>query len=108
VIWQAPEAPVDKPVALFVDVPGGPMDRLAADPDVATFLNDRFHPVFLTSSDAQPTGTVAFYAPGGCPLTPPASPADAPAWIALANEVIQRDEARSGHADRLQLRCAIP
>ena len=104
--WRHDEDPVDRPVALFVDSPGGPVDRIAADPDVTTFLNDRFHPVFRAHSDGLPEGSVSFYTPEGCPLTSAARPTSPAAWIELANSVIVRPEARTGHSDALRLTCA--
>lgn len=97
--WRAADAPVRGPVVVVVDEPGGPMDRLVADPDVTTFLNDRFHPLFRRTFQAegvaQPTGTLRFY--DGCarPLTTALTPDSPDAFIAAANDVIVRDEARA-------------
>lgn len=104
--WQDPAAPVTRPVALVVDTPGGPIDRLVADPDVTTFLNDQFHPVWAASSPYAPTGSVRFFTPAGCPLGEALRPTDPAALIAAANAVIVRPEARSGHAPHLDLDCA--
>jgi hypothetical protein len=92
--WRAADAPVRGPVALVVDVPGGPMDRLVADLDVTTFLNDQFHPLFRAAYPGQPAGTVRFYDGCGCPLTPPLTPSTPAAFISLANEVVVRTESR--------------
>lgn len=107
--WKKDADPVDRPVALVVDVPGGAMDRVVADPDVTTFLNDRFHPIFhVPAQGGQPPGTVRFYTPAGCPLTGAEMP-DTPArFVDLANSVIVRPESRVGHAEALTLTCASP
>jgi hypothetical protein len=75
------------PVAVFVDEPGGPLDRLAADHDVTTFLNDRFQPFFLVPDDAPLPRGVTFLDRRGCVLEGPASPASAAELVALANRV---------------------
>jgi hypothetical protein len=109
--WRAADAPVRGPVALVVDRPGGPMDRLVADSDVTTFLNDRFHPLFQTAPaepDAQPVGTVQFYDGCGCPLTPSLTPATPAAFIVAANEVIVRPEALACQEQPFRLGCAAP
>lgn len=113
--WRPPDAPVRGPVVLVVDRPGGPMDRIVADPDVTTFLNDRFHPLFRsaptladptgTEPDAQPVGTVRFYDGCGCPLTPPLTPATPAAFIAMANAVIVRTDALACQEQPFRLGC---
>lgn len=103
--WVPEGIPTSRPIALVVDVPGGPLDRVVADPDVTTFLNDQFHPVFRTEVEGQPPGTVRFLTPLGCPLGPPERPASPAAFITLANAVIVRPEARAGHRDHLSLTC---
>ena len=103
--WRAPDAAVRAPVVVFVDVAGGPVDRLAADSDVTTFLNDRFHPVLLPAYAAQPVGTVAFYDGEGCLLAGPARPADPQALIDLANGVVLDPRSRGITAPRLPERC---
>jgi hypothetical protein len=64
------------------------MDRVVADADVTTFLNDRFHALFEAPEPGRPEGTVRFYDGCGCPLTDALRPASAEAFIAVANEVI--------------------
>ncbi len=106
--WKADDAPVTRPIALIVDTPGGALDRIVADPDVTTFLNDQFHPVFRAAWPGQPTGTVAFLTPRGCALGPTERPASTADFIRIANAVIVRPEARDGRADRLSLTCPPP
>ena len=106
--WKADDAPVTRPIVLIVDTPGGALDRIVADPDVTTFLNDQFHPVFRTAWPGQPAGTVAFLTAGGCPLGPAVRPTDPADFIRIANAVIVRPEARDGRADHLSFRCAPP
>jgi len=106
--WRDPAQAVTRPVALVVDAPGGPLDRLVADPDVTTFLNDRFHPVWAASSPYAPVGTVRFYTPRGCSLGDPVQPKNAAELIAAANAVIVRPEAREGQSPRLDLSCGAP
>lgn len=92
VAWTGPSTPVSRPLAVFVDLPGGPMDRIASDPDVATFLNDRFHPWFLLPEVAiglpSPSPLALILDAGGCVRQAPFRPADAQAWIAAANAVL--------------------
>lgn len=89
--WVGPSAPVDRPLAVFVDEPGGPLDLLATDPDVATFLNDRFHPWFLVPSAVpglpDPPAAILLDAQG-CVRAAPFRPADPAAWIAAANAAL--------------------
>ncbi|MDP2311204.1 MAG: hypothetical protein Q8P18_34605 [Pseudomonadota bacterium] len=112
--WRAADAAVRGPVALVIDRPGGPLDRLVADPDVTTFLNDRFHPLFRvespldTGAGGQPVGTVRFYDGCGCPLTPPLRPETPAAFIAAANEVIVRAEALACQGRPFLLACGSP
>ena len=79
----------ERPLAVFVDEPGGPVDRIAHHVDVATFLNDRFHPLFLTPAAAPdlPRG-VLFLSPAGCLLAAPLVPEDGAAFIAAANAMM--------------------
>ncbi len=81
------------PVALVRDAPGGALDRVVADPDVTTFLNDRFHPTFELLAPGG-VGSVTFLDGCGCRVRGPATPADAAAFIALANEVMLDPAAR--------------
>ncbi|MDP2312124.1 MAG: hypothetical protein Q8P41_04405 [Pseudomonadota bacterium] len=106
--WRAPDGPVRGPVALVVDRPGGPIDRLVADPDVTTFLNDRFHPLFQTTSASQPVGTVRFYDGCGCPLSPPLTPASPAELIERANEVIVRPDALACQGRPFASTCMAP
>ena len=102
--WRDDADPVDRPVALVVDEPGGPLDRICADPDVTTFLNDRFHPIFHVGSPP----SLSFLTADGCALAGPTNPADATAFIALANEAVVRTEARGRSAPHLTLTCGKP
>ena len=103
--WHHASEPVIAPVVVFVDEPGGPMDRIAADTDVTTFLNDRFHPIFFTERVGQPIGTVRFYDGCGCPLTEPLRPDGPSAFITVANDIIVRADARRCTAPALQWDC---
>lgn len=92
VSWTGPGQPVTRPLVVFVDRPGGPLDRVAEDVDVATFLNDRFHPWFLVPEAAPglvaaPPAALILDARGCVRAAPflPETPAD---WIARANEVL--------------------
>lgn len=81
----------ERPVVVVVDRAGGPLDQLAADPDLATFLNDRFQAWFISPEAAPPPlprRGVVFTTPEGCRLAGPLEPASADAWIAAANEVL--------------------
>jgi hypothetical protein len=104
--WRADDAPVDRPVAIFVDAPGGVADRLAADADVTTFLNDKFHAVFHVRDPDQPSGTVQFFAPSGCALTTPELPATPKDLIDRMNALIVQPEAHAGRSPRLSRICA--
>ena len=103
--WKEDTEPVDRPVAVFVDVPGGPVDRIAADSDVTTFLNDRFHPVFHLTDPEQPVGTVAWLTADGCVLRPPETPGSPDLWIAHANEVIVLPGARGRRSPHFTRAC---
>lgn len=106
--WRTTDEPVSRPVALVVDVPGGPLDRVVADVDVTTFLNDRFHPVFASPTPERAAGTVHFLDACGCPLAPPASPATPAAFIALANTIIVKPASTRCQAPRLVPACSPP
>ena len=90
--WFSLEATVHRPIALFVDTPGGPMDRVASDADVTTFLNDRFHPILVTPEQApdlaRPNGAVWFINAEGCLLVEELSVEDPLAWIQHANKAV--------------------
>ncbi|MFZ5477137.1 MAG: hypothetical protein ACOZNI_10215 [Myxococcota bacterium] len=103
--WRRDREPVAAPVVVFVDTPGGPMDRIAADPDVTTFLNDRFHPVFRTALDGQAVGTVRFFDGCGCALGESLAPATPAAFIEAANAVIVLPEARRCTSPHLRWEC---
>lgn len=105
VAWHADADAVSAPVAVFVDVPGGPVDRLAADADVTTFLNDKFHPLFHEADAAQPPGTVQFLTADGCAFGPATTPATPAELIAAANAVIVRPEASGRHASQFTRAC---
>lgn len=106
--WRADDAPVSRPIAFFADTPGGAVDRLAADPDVTTFLNDRFHPIFHLADASQALGSVQFLTADGCAFGPPLSPASPTELIKAANLVIVRPEARGRSAGRFGRDCATP
>jgi hypothetical protein len=106
--WRADDAPVERPVVVFVDEPGGSVDRIAANADVTTFLNDRFHPRFHTTDAEQPVGTVQFLSADGCALTLPLTPTGPADFIAAANAVVVRDEAVKRTAPRFTRSCANP
>ncbi len=88
--WAGLDAPTGRPLVVFVDEGGGPLDQLAADADVTTFLNDRFTPIFLLPSVAPelPSPSVQVLDGRGCWLLPPTQPDSADAFIALANGVM--------------------
>ena len=104
VAWADERAPVNRVVVLFVDTPGGRLDLLADHSDVATFLNDRFHPVFrIASSGKEPS--IQFFTADGCPITEPLAPSDAAAFIEVANAVVTRPEAWGHTATFFSLAC---
>ncbi len=86
--WRAANAPVDRPLAVFVDRAGGPMDGVARDWDVTTFLNDRFHALLVPEFGVQPLGSAAFYSADGCLLYGPFVPSSGSSCIVAANQVI--------------------
>jgi hypothetical protein len=85
--WAGLAASAPPPLAVFVDDPGGPLDRIAANDDVATFLNDRFTPVFLVPESAPLARGVTFLDGQGCLLLGPVAPESAASFIALANDL---------------------
>jgi len=94
--WADLDTPLRGPLAIVVDEPGGPLDRLVADADVTTFLNDRFTPLFLVPS-ASPdldAGTVQVLDLRGCWLLPPTRPASAKTLIDALNGVMRDQQAR--------------
>jgi hypothetical protein len=95
VAWALPSGPIDRPHAVLLDTPGGPLDRLAADADVTTFLNDRFHAWFVPVATGPRT---LFLATDGCLLTPPVDATSRDAWIDAANAaaLANADGARHG------------
>jgi len=91
VAWSGPATPITRPLAVFVDLPGGPMDQIAGDADVATFLNDRFHPWFLVpeaAPDLAEPPAALFLDASGCLLRGPDRPDGPAAWIEEANAVL--------------------
>jgi hypothetical protein len=85
--WRSDTDTVSAPVARVTDTPGGPLDRIVADPDVTTFLNDRFHPVFQLAQPGQ-SASLRFLDGCGCLLRAPDVPVDPAAFIAEANAVM--------------------
>ena len=82
-------APTERVLAVFVDEPGGPLDRIAHDPDVATFLNDRFSPIFLPPKIAPDLpSAIWFIDPSGCLRHAPLRPESPAEFIAAANAVM--------------------
>lgn len=86
--WRSPAAPVDQPLAVFVGLPGGAVDLFSRDPDVTTFLNDRFAPLLVPAFGGQPPETTAIYTADGCLLVAPFAPTTPEAWIAEANRAV--------------------
>ncbi|MEL6341875.1 MAG: hypothetical protein AAFV53_02005 [Myxococcota bacterium] len=86
--WKGPATSNGRVVALFVEEPDGPLDRIAADADVTSFLNDRFHAIFLTPARAGLSRGVWFISPHGCLLSGPTQPKDAETWIDIGNAVM--------------------
>lgn len=75
-----------RPMAILVDQPGGPLDALAGHPDVATFLNDRFHPWFLPPAIAGRAAPVTLLLDeDGCLLAAPVTETEATAWLQAVN-----------------------
>lgn len=110
--WSGPSSPVSRPLAVFVDLPGGPMDAIAADLDVTTFLNDRFHPWFLRPDavDGLPPAPLALILDrAGCVRAAPFRPEGPAAWIAAANAVLLDLDAGRAATERLpELRFDFP
>ena len=97
-IWEglAQTAQASRPIALFIEEPGGPLDQAAHDADVATFLNDRFHAVFLTPAYSGQARGMWFVSPQGCLLLGPVLPVDATAWSQAANAAVEVTGAGAG------------
>ena len=87
VSWSGLTDPATRPLAVFVDDPGGPLDRIAADADVTTFLNDRFTPIFLIPERAPLARGVSFLDSEGCLLLGPIEPPTPAAFIEIANDL---------------------
>ncbi|MSQ03371.1 MAG: hypothetical protein EXR71_16005 [Myxococcales bacterium] len=103
--WRAADQPVERPVALVVDVPGGTLDRLVADPEVTTFFNDRFHAILVESDAEQQPGTLGFYTADGCAIGPVLTPHSPDEIIAAANRAVIVPEARGRHASSFVRGC---
>ena len=87
VSWAGLAGPATRPLAVLVDDPGGPLDQIAADPDVTTFLNDRFTPIFLIPERAPLARGVTFLDSEGCVLLGPIEPSTPEAFIEVANDL---------------------
>ncbi len=85
--WAGLSAAGPPPLAVFVDDPGGPLDRIAANDDVATFLNDRFTPVFLVPASSPLPRGVSFLDGDGCLLLGPTAPGSPGEFIEIANDL---------------------
>jgi hypothetical protein len=96
VVWHGGAAPrSDRLLAVFYDNPGGPVDQLAADPDVASFLNDRFSPLFLVPTSAPGLAlapAVLLIDSNGCRLLPDPLLSTPEAWIQSVNGVVQAEQ----------------
>lgn len=93
-VWASASSPVQGPVVIVRDHPGGALDRLVADPDVTTFFNDRFHPVFVALRHEEGTPGLEFRDGCGCSLVPPFVPKSPAEIVQVANTVIVRPDAR--------------
>ena len=73
------------------------MDQIAADDDVTSFLNDRFHPWFIApeGKSGMAKEEVLFLNHDGCLLTEPTSPKTAAEWIITANRASVANETGS-------------
>ena len=97
------------PLAVFVDQPGGPLDRLAHDADVATFLNDRFTPLFLTPAVAPDLPeAILFVDERGCLLLDPVRPQTPADFIEAANTVMLGSAPRKWPAQPSSWGVALP
>ena len=92
IAWKGPQDPVLKPIALVIDRTNGPLDQICADGDVTSFLNDRFHPIFI-HTHIMPTldAALILISPDGEPLGGPLAPPDADAWIQLGNQLMRQE-----------------
>lgn len=106
--WASQDAPVSRPLAVFVDREGSALDQIARDPDVTTFLNDRFAPLLLPAFGDQPTGTAAIYTADGCVLVAPFRPESPEAWISAANRAVLLPGAAGRTAPRATPRDCTP
>ncbi|MEC7948213.1 MAG: hypothetical protein VX265_11665 [Myxococcota bacterium] len=70
-------------------MPGGPLDQLVGDPDVSTFLNERFEARFLALGVAAPDERTLLLDPSGCLLPSGEIRAAAPQeWIGAVNRAL--------------------
>lgn len=91
ITWKGPSDAIQLNIALVIDTPNGPLDQIAGDNDVTTFLNDRFHPIFVHASfGALDKGSgLIFISPEGKKLGGPITPQNVDAWIQVSNQFIQ-------------------
>ena len=102
-------APTDRILAVFVDEPGGPLDQLAHDADVATFLNDRFSPIFLPPALAPDLPrAILFIDSAGCLRHPPVNPASPSAFIAAGNEVMLESRSTKANVEPIKWSIEVP
>jgi len=92
--WSGPTTELSRPLAVLVEVGGGPLDLIAADSDVTTFLNDGFHPWFVSPEAVEgiTTGITLFLDLEGCLLIPAAKVHSAKEWLDLANSALVAQE----------------
>ncbi|MFT5683143.1 MAG: hypothetical protein ACI8RZ_004070 [Myxococcota bacterium] len=102
-------APTERILVVFVDEPGGPLDRIAANADVATFLNDRFSPVFLPPQIAPDLPrSILFVDPDGCLRLDPLHPESPQDFIDAGNKVMLGSPPQPYHSKPGQWGVQIP
>jgi len=94
-------------VVLVWDQPGGPVERLLAEPDLTTFLNRRFSPTLLEPGPAGPRLEVIDEA--GCWRLPPWTPGSSEEITAALNRAeLARAAGEPGQARPPLLAEALP
>lgn len=90
--WNGPNDRASQPIALIIDRTDGPLDQMCGDVDVTSFLNDRFHPIFIHSR-VMPSidSALILISPNGETLGGPLAPHNASALIQLGNQLMRKE-----------------
>ena len=94
-----------RPLAVLISRPSSPLDQLLADPDIATFLNDRFESWFASAEETGlPSETTLLLTAEGCLLGDGLFRVETPAeWLTRVNQSVQSPASSSHPPQALRL-----